>query len=142
MARWGDNEVDLKRNEFWVMSHDPTSASIKLVWTDDTRRMTDDDFKHALELFIGFAERHRTPNLYVDVRLFRKEMSPELGDWRAASIVPRYNASGIKKFAYVVPAPASPTSKSAAQRFDGEDFFTEYFISEGSAVDWLKSAAH
>lgn len=43
-------------------------------------------------------------NLLVDVRNFRDRPAPDNTTWRDAAIVPRYNAGGVSKMAFLLPA--------------------------------------
>jgi len=118
--------------DYWQMTHRPADSAVLLRWTTATAAMTDDDFKDALEAFVDLAEGRRALNLLVDVRDFRHPVGEELGVWRGAAIVPRYNRAGIRKFAYVVTGPGGPSGGP------GENFETRAFDSEAAALAWFR----
>ena len=126
--------MDLEAGTYWSMVLDSESSVIKLVWTARSSEMTDADFKEGVDHFTGFAEQHGATGLYVDVREFGHQMSAELGQWRAEKIVPRYNATGIKRFAYVLPTGA-PVNEP--EQYESENFVTGFFSSPEAASVWL-----
>ncbi len=113
---------------------------LKFLWTDKTAKMTDEDFKRALSLFADNAAKLRTSALLVDVRSFYHQPGPEMGKWRSEALVPRYEAAGVKKFAYVVgeDAPMPPNKPGATVR--KEAFETRYFRAPMEAEIWLSEA--
>ena len=58
--------------------------------------------------------------------------------WRDANIIPRYNAAGMKRFAFILPAGAPPTANDPAPEGPA-DFPTGYFDSRTTALAWIKS---
>ena len=111
---------------------------LRFLWTEKTAHMTDEDFKRALSLYAHYAAKHRTSSLLVDVRNFHHKLGPEIGKWRSEVLVPRYEAAGVKKFAYVVggDAPMPPNNSSMAAK--KEAFETRYFRSPEEAEAWLR----
>jgi hypothetical protein len=57
-------------------------------------------------------------------------------EWRDANIVPRYNAAGVKKFAFHMPA-GMPAIGTAPSREGPADYPTAYFGRRQDALDWL-----
>jgi len=131
--------MQLYSDDYFDLSHDPQADAVVLTWTDRTSAMSDDDFKEALVLFVGFAAEHKVGNLLVDVRSFGHPMTPALAEWRAGRMVPRYNRTGMRKFAYVV-GPAFPVEASNGEKvetYDGEDFATSFFDADDKARAWF-----
>jgi len=109
---------------------------LRLVWTEKTANMPDEEFKRALSLYADYALKHRTAGLLVVVRNFRHRPGPEIGKWRSEEIVPRYEAAGVTKFAYVIGADApmpAPKSRMEAK----EAFETRHFCTTEEAEKWL-----
>lgn len=128
--------MEIHRNDFLVMSHEPESKLILLRWLERTAEMTDENFKDALDRFAGFAEQYSAKSLMVDVAKFRHSPSVEVGKWRDATIIPRYNKAGIRKFAFVTGKEgAAPPGPPKA----GEAFVTRFFGSETEAKRWLET---
>lgn len=130
--------VELDRNGYWTIASDSEDRMVTIVWTERTAKMTDGDFKTALELLARYAEERSDPAILVDVRKFRYAVSPDLGVWRENEIVPRYNAAGIARFAYVVGPdfPARPNGEPS-RLAESEGFLTGFFDREEDAKAWL-----
>lgn len=87
----------------------------------------------------GFAhavERAQWSGILVDAIHFGMRMDQMDADWRDEHIVPRYNAAGVKKFAFLMPpgmpaigAPPAPDGPAA--------YPTAYFGTRRDARDWL-----
>ena len=110
---------------------------LRFLWTDKTARMTDDDFKRALSLYADYAAKHQASALLVDLTHFHHKPGPETGPWRSQVLVPRYEAAGVRKFAYVLGSdvPMPPTAPGMAKR--QEAFETRYFRTLEEAQGWL-----
>lgn len=96
--------MELERDEFGVTSFDAGSGILELDWTDATERMTDAQFRAALERFARHAVTQRARNVLIDVTRFAHKMSPEIGAWRDEHVIPLYNQAGVKKMAFLIPA--------------------------------------
>jgi hypothetical protein len=56
--------------------------------------------------------------------------------WRQANVVPRYNAAGVKKFAFQMPE-GMPLIGSEPQVYGIDAYLTGYFARRQDALDWL-----
>jgi hypothetical protein len=130
----------LLQNPFLTIFHDSDSATLTLLWSPETARMTEADFKEGLTKTAEYAERYKIRGLLVDVEKFQfgKAMGPELSKWRTENIVPRYNKAGLKKFAFVH-GKDFPEKGGDGERGASEEFFTKHFASEQHARHWLSS---
>ena len=127
------------RDEFGVITHDPEQGTLELRWFDASARMTDDDFMRSMARYAALAQEHRTPNMLVDVRNFRHVPGKGTGQWRDEHIIPRYNAAGVKRFAFLFPAGASGTVESGSQPAPEPpgSFPTAYFENREHISDWF-----
>lgn len=132
--------MQIAQQPFFTLSHEPDSGILKLVWSENTARMTDEDFKAALVYLAEQTEKLEAKGLLVDVEQFRFNPPSQLGEWRAQSITPRYNKAGVKKFAFVH-GNKFPEKAGDGERYPGEEFLTHHFSSEDGAKKWLKKAA-
>lgn len=66
------------------------------------------------------------------------DMSRISKGWRDENIIPRYDAAGVKKFAFIMPH-GMPAIWSAPAPEGPAKFPTGYFGSRAEALDWLKS---
>jgi hypothetical protein len=131
---------ELDRDEFGTITHDAENGILELDWLEGSAAMTDDDFKRSMERYAGFAEARRTPNLLVDVTRFRHSPGDDVGPWRDRHVLPRYNAAGVKKFAFLVP-PGTPGTVEAGNEPESEppgDFPTGYFSDREKILEWFR----
>jgi hypothetical protein len=100
--------------------------------------MSAGEFQSWVTAFAGEVERSRHPGILVDVTRFLMDQRDMHDGWWYEQIVPRYNAAGVEKFAFLaldgMPAIGSPP---AAAR--GANFPTAYFARRQDAVNWLGS---
>lgn len=100
--------------------------------------MTGDDFNGFLESYAGCVETSgRTAGL-VDATQFRMDFSKMSTGCRDENIIPRYNAAGIKKFAFILPPGAPPTQIPPAVEGPA-NFPTGYFGNRADALARLKT---
>ena len=128
--------MDISHDEYGVMSFDPERRVLELEWLEATARMTEDDFKGSLERLATGAEDHRPQGILVDVRHFRFSPGPDFGAWRDEHIIPRYNAAGVERFAFLVPEDAAPSSLPSHE--GPATFPTGYFDSRDAIEAWFR----
>jgi len=120
-----------------VIDHADNSY-LEIRWYDTTEDMSADDFRSWVAAFAGEAERRRRPGILVDVTRFLMDQSDMDDDWWYEQIVPRYNAAGVEKFAFLaldgMPAIGSPPAAAK-----GANFPTGYFARRQEALNWLAS---
>ena len=109
---------------------------LEIRWYDGSEAMSAADFQDWVSAFAGEVENRRRPAILVDVTRFLMDRSGMDDDWWYKQIVPRYNAAGVKKFAFValdgMPGIGSPPAPSK-----GAAFPTGYFAHRQDALDWL-----
>jgi hypothetical protein len=111
---------------------------LEIRWYDATDAMSAADFQTWVAAFAGEVEQRRRPGILVDLTRFRMHQETMDGDWWYQQIVPRYNAAGVEKFAFLaldgMPAIGSPPAQAK-----GASFPTAYFAHRQEALDWLNS---
>ena len=127
----------LEDTRYWSMSHNADTRSIELGWKDATSAMSVDDFKEALHHFAGHIRDLAATGALVDVRRFGFHTTADLEPWRLQSIVPAYNAGGLKRFAYLLPVGTQYRPGDGGER---AEFVTDYFEDLDAARAWLKQA--
>jgi hypothetical protein len=67
--------------------------------------------------------------------------APDFPPWRDKNIIPRYNAAGVQRFAFLVPANAPHTIENgnAPAVEDPGRFPTGYFASRDAVFSWFAS---
>ena len=124
--RWGDI---LDRSD---------NNCVEIRWFDTTTGMSGDDFNGFLETYAGCVEASGRTGCLVDANQFKMDFEQMNTGWRDANIIPRYNAAGVKKFAFIVPAGAPPTRNPPAPEGPAK-FPTGYFPGRADALAWLKA---
>ena len=109
---------------------------VELRWFDSTSPMSKDQFQKWLSTFadqVGKAHRQR---VLIDATSFRMNPAFMDGTWRDANIIPRYNAAGVRRFAFHMPAAMPMVGKPPAAEGPGR-FPTGYFAGRREALGWL-----
>ena len=127
--------TQLHEDKFFKVFWDGSTRIIGVDWKEATSSMTDEEFKAELTLLAGCVENKKAPRILVDVTKFRHQMAPEVQQWRVQNISSRYNAAGVKRFAFLFPRESQfpPMPESS----DGEAFLTRRFNSPEQAAAWL-----
>jgi hypothetical protein len=126
----------LHEDRFLTILWDDLTRIIGIDWKESTAAMTDDDMKEELALFAGYVEAKKASGILVDVTGFRHRMGPEFQHWRVQNISPRYNAAGVKRFAFLFP-PDAEIHSAMNQSAPGEAFVTRAFNNRDMAIAWL-----
>jgi hypothetical protein len=116
----------------------PSADLIELRWFDTTADMSALDFQQWLTKFAEYVEKCGRSRVLIDSTNFRMSPANMDGPWRDATIIPRYNAAGVAKFAFHMPAGMPMIGKSPAYEGPGR-FPTGYFDRRLDALDWLAS---
>lgn len=114
----------------------PGDGCSEIRWFDTTIDMVGDDFNAFLTAFATVVEGSNQTGALVDAVQFKMDMARMSHGWRDEHIIPRYNAAGLKKFAFIMPAgmPAIGAPPAA----EGPAIFpTAYFQSRKDALAWL-----
>ena len=130
---------EIHRDAFAVLRHDQDAGILELEWTEGSSAMTDDDFMAWLARYADAEESLRAPFLVIDVRRFAFSPCAHVGPWRDEAIVPRYNAAGVRKFAFLLP-PGSPGTVAVGNEPALEPpgtFPTGYFDSAEAIRTWF-----
>jgi hypothetical protein len=131
--------TELMRNKWGVIVHDSENGILELTWLPSTATMTDEDFKAVLTQFASHAEMVRAQYLLIDMMQFQHRPGAEIGRWRDEEIIPRYNAAGVKKFAFQAP-PGFPNTMESGGKEAVEHpakFPTGWFGSRQNALKWF-----
>jgi hypothetical protein len=139
-SNWEDLQVDASRilyEDRWGEVIDrPAADLVELRWFDTTKEMTAEQFQDWLSLYADHVEGCHRYGALVDSTVFlmdRANLSPV---WRDANIIPRYNAAGVRKFAYLMP-PGMPAIELPPKTEPPGEFPTGYFGRRQDALDWL-----
>jgi hypothetical protein len=127
---------EIYRDRFGVLRHDEDAGILELAWTDGTASMNDHDFMAWLTRYAEAEESIRAPNLLIDVRRFAFTPGAHVAPWRDEAIVPRYNAAGVRKFAFLL-APGTFGDGNEPGPEPPGTFPTGYFESRDVIAEWF-----
>ncbi|MGH2475675.1 MAG: hypothetical protein ACRDIL_10455 [Candidatus Limnocylindrales bacterium] len=109
---------------------------VEIRWYDTTKHLSAERFNDWLTAFAGEVERAGRSGVLVDAVQFRMDMATMDCPFRDANIIPRYNAAGVKRFAFLMPAGMPAVGASPAPEGPAT-FPTGYFDSRPAALAWL-----
>jgi len=130
--------VELSRDEFSMFTRDDQRQLVELRWTSLT--MSEQQFRERITKLAQFLEQARVPNVLVDMAVISHTPAADFEQWREAEIIPRYNAAGVERFAFILPAGVPGTIESGAKpAIEGAvaKFPTAYFATRERALQWL-----
>jgi hypothetical protein len=131
--------VELSHDAYATFYRDEVHNAVELRWNAATKSMAESDFRSGLEHLTDFLTAERVPNVLIDVTEFGYRPASDFSPWRDANIIPRYNAAGVKKFAFLVPAGSPNTVEGGhepAEEPPGK-FPTGYFKSRDRINAWF-----
>ena len=131
--------VEVARNAWGVVRKYERWQTLELGWLPSTSAMNDEGFKETLELFAAEGERGEPEYMIIDATMFQHELGDGVLDWRDHEIIPRYNAAGVKKFAFLWPdgTPGTVESGGSPTPEGSANFPTGWFTGRERAYKWL-----
>ncbi len=127
----------LAENEWGEILSHPREAVLELRWRSDVE-MSDAAFMATLSLLAVTAERVLPSRILVDATHFRHSFGDGVMEWRNHSVIPRYGAAGVRRFAFVMPG--GFPSIGQVEVDPSAVFPTAWFASRGEALTWLAGA--
>ena len=115
----------------------PEDDCVEIRWFDTSTDMSGDDFNEFLGTYAGHVEVCGRRGALVDAVQFRMDFAKMNLGWRDENIIPRYNAAGVQKFAFLLPGGAPPIANDPAPEGPA-NFPTGYFDSREKALAWIK----
>jgi hypothetical protein len=122
--RWGE-----------VIDRPPVDL-VELRWHDATAGMSAGEFQDWLAVFAGQLEQLGRSRVLVDATRFMMDRANMNDEWRDAHIIPRYNAAGVRRFAFLYPD-GVPLIGQPPAAMGPSTFPTGYFGRRQTALDWL-----
>ncbi len=129
----------LYRDTFAEYFRDSEHEAVMQCWSEATASMTEEQFRIGVERLAALLEREHLPNAIVDVVKMAYRPAPDFEEWRQANIIPRYNAAGVRKFAFIFPSGFTGTVENGVSPApEGKAKFPfGYFGSREGAFSWL-----
>ena len=129
----------LYKDEFAEYFRDSEHAAVVQRWSEATASMTEAQFRKGVERLAGLIERERLPNAIVDVIKMGYRPAADFEEWRQTNIIPRYNAAGVRKFAFIYPSSYTGTVENGVSPApEGKATFPfGYFGTRDGMFAWL-----
>ncbi len=106
-------------------------------WSDNTAKMSYQDFKDALMNLAGYIIEHKSKKILIDTNSFRFTLPDDNITWRNENLYPRITKNGTMKQALILPKEYLAYVEDEVVETDVVQ--TRYFASEIEATDWLSS---
>ena len=131
--------VEVARNPWGVVLKHERWRTLELAWLPSTSEMSDEGFRETLELLAAEGERDKPTYMIIDATQFRHEVAEGVLEWRDREIIPRYNAAGVKKFAFLWPGgtPGTVEAGGTPEPEGPASFPTGWFTGRERAYQWL-----
>lgn len=129
----------LYRDEFAEYFRDSQHAAIVQSWSKATASMTEEEFRSGVARLADLIEHEKLHNVLVDVVAMAYQPRADFEKWRQMHIIPRYNAAGVRKFAFVLPDGAAGVVENGVDpKPEGNAQFPfGYFGSREGAFAWF-----
>jgi hypothetical protein len=132
------NEV--ASTEYGTLIHYDDWNALELKWLPTTKDATEAAARDTMALFAAETEKLKPKFLIVDTTEFAHRWADDMMAWRNEEIIPRYNAGGVTKMAFIAgDGFPFPTVESGAEPApEGPATFPSgWFISRDRAYQWL-----
>ncbi len=114
----------------------PEDGYLEIRWYDTTKSISGEQFNGWLSRFADAVATSGRTRVLVDATHFQMDMDVMDMGWRDVNIIPKYNAAGVQKFAFQMPA-GMPAIGAAPAPEGPADFPTAYFGTRQDALEWL-----
>lgn len=131
----------LHKDTFAEYFGDPEHGAVVQRWSEATASMTEEQFRAGVERLAELIEREHAKNVVVDIVNMAYRPAADFEEWRQTQIIPRYNAAGVRKFAFIMPDGAAGTVENGAiPAVEGRAAFPfGYFSSRERAFAWFET---
>jgi len=129
----------LFENEFLsIFLYQNKPKILKTVWTTDSHKMQDEDFKSIMKKWSELVQKHQAFATIVNTLKFQYTIVPAIQDWYNQEITPKNFNAGMRKIAFIVPEEVF-SMVSIQQIFDDQkEIIFQYFENEDEAKKWLE----
>ena len=121
-------------NEWGRILQHGDAPVLELKWRADVE-MTDAAFMATLSLLASISERRHPSGILIDATGFRHSFGDGVMEWRDQTVIPRYGAAGVRRFAFVVPGESPHVGRESVE--PRAVFPTAWFGSRPAALAWL-----
>jgi hypothetical protein len=132
--------VEVDNTEYAVIIHYDDWNTLELKWLPTSKDASEAQARDAMARFATRTEKLKPRFLIVDTTQFSHRWAEDMMAWRDKEIVPRYNAGGVTKFAFItgegVPFPTVESGADPAPEGPAT-FPTGWFMTRDRAYKWL-----
>jgi len=134
-------KVRLKENHYISIYNFPEKSILELVWKPTSADIAEEEYKRLVSHWADTVENFHPKSILVDTREHYVAIVPELQLWFVEEIFPKYEASGMEKFAFIM-SPDFFSQLSIEQTMEeapNVSFITKYFPNYEEAFTWICS---
>ncbi len=134
----------MKTQEFQEITFDAKQNILFVRVNEKTAEIDDEDFKNAQYEIIDNIIATKVNAIIINIKKLRFSISPQLQEWDAQEIAPKFFGNGVKKVAYIMPI--SLIEKLSIEQIleeveerktpDREFFMVDFFENEENAINW------
>ncbi len=139
--------MELYKNVFFSLTFDQANSILIYVGFAQSMFMTDDETKAGFLKSCEFMEQYRPDYYLSDTRQQKLVLDPDMQEWIAQHVYPRWHRAGLKKLAVVIPE-EMVANISLHQAVDeiaevkvGDTYEIQFFDSTATAKEWLLKSA-
>ena len=135
-----DEPNEIARDQWGVLLWHDAWRTLELRWLPSTKDGSESDLRNTMARFASETEQRKPTFLIVDTSEFHHRWDDGMMDWRNETIIPKYNAGGVSKFAFIAPPnfPGPTIEDGAEPAPDGPaNFPTGWFKTRDRAYAWL-----
>ena len=132
--------TEVANTEYGVILYYGEWNTLELKWLPATKDATEAQARDTMALFATETEKRKPQFLIVDTTEFFHKWADGMMEWRNETIIPRYNAAGVSKFAFIAGSgyPGQTVETGAEPAPEGPaNFPTGWFKSRDGAYAWL-----
>ncbi len=124
---------------YWQIVHKADANLLYITWKGTAADMPENEFKNHLLRFVELLRTTESKKFLVDAYAGHFIMLPHIQEWHDRTIVPQYQAMGIRRIAFVYPDDIAQLM-SLEQTFDekqAQQLLTRFFSSVDEAQAWV-----
>ena len=132
--------IEVASTTYGTLIHYDDWNALELKWFPTTKDATEAEARDMMALFAAETEKRKPTFLIVDATEFAHRWADDMMAWRNEEIIPRYNAGGVTKMAFIVgDGFPFPTVESGAEPApEGPATFPSgWFTGRDRAYQWL-----
>jgi len=134
-------KVRLEENDYISVYDLPEKSILELIWKPTSANLEQEEYKKLILRWANTVESFHPKAILVDTREHYVAIVPELQQWFVEVIFPKYAASGMEKFAFIMSVDffSQLSIEQTMEEDSSVPFITKYFPNYEEAFVWVCS---